>query len=404
MPPHHPADRITTPQLPHHDLSAAEDYAHHPGGSNVPPPSQPTYGRKGKSVHYGMDESDPYGGISNAYDQQQTMYDDFGGSRGGQGGHVVWQGPTEDAVRGNHGQGRNGDDGSNHDYEYEQQRQLNAEEAAWQESQGHPPSGPGQARLPLSGVSSSSAHPFSPAPADDPKLEAPWQPLNVRRDRSVSPDPVSLRDGAPPTLDAPNMGESIRMPETGGDYVTSPQEVLQRPPPIRSMDSSNSRDGFYTPREGNTPEPTHAPLPSSAGPAPPAPLPLPSPIPPPQATTTYQMAPGSAKISAAAFRRKPRGTSLDPEETGPMYGSDQSRQPQSRKLPYPPGAPPPGTAPGGYGGMAGASGVRPETPIEASFELPASPTDRHRRDGGTFADVMGDASPPPMYGHDDSLR
>lgn len=417
----HSAPQNPNPQR----VAAAEEFGNLPLGGNGATP-------KGKEREYSLDTADPYGGLSNPYDQHR-QYDEYGGTRGDVNDrHVMFQGPNDDVAQSSH---RN--------YEYEQQQQLDAEEKAWREGQ------PTSSALSGLGapVVAPAHHDENAMPnseqADEGGLSVPWQPLNVKRERPTTPS-VALHDGEAPQLDQPDLGDDIHATShpaqslqqghseehvneaygQSNDFTNEPTTMdLPPPPPIGSMSyggapTPSEREGFYTPLQGPTPEPHYpttmptppsppAPPPAPAAPAPPPPPPAPIPVPSPaiaSAPQTYNSAPGSGKISAAAFRRgaKNRG-SVDPEDMtnyGSTPGSGQNQSPEStnrpsRKLPLPP----PGM-PGGFGGG------RSETPIEAGYELPSSPgyEARKRLGDDAYDEARPEEHPPPSYGHGESLR
>ena len=434
------AQNSGAPHLPNpHQVAAAEEFGTLPHGVNGT-----LNGTKGKDRDYSLDTADPYGGLSNPYQAHQSSpYDEFGGTRGAANDrHVMFQGPTTDEAA----------PSPKVDYEYEQQKQLDAEERAWREGQPTTsvPTGLGAVIPPVQ-------HEVQPTTTqvDENGLGVPWQPLNVKRERG-SANSIALHDDGVPQLDTPDLGERIAAPghstrnhQTGymenrandvhgqsNDYMTSPTTIdLPPPPPIGSMYGGGGaatppeREGFYTPLEGPTPEPFHPstlpdqpsppfdsvpptppappappapPVPTTSLPPPPAPIPLPSPS-LPSAAQTYNSAPGSGKISAAAFRRgaKNRG-STDPEDVA-NYASptSQNQSPESanrapRRLPLPP----PGVP-------SGSGEARPETPIEAGFELPDSPGTEGKkrlRDSAYDEARTDEFSPPPSYSHGESLR
>lgn len=397
LPPHNPSERLHTPQLPNpHDISAAEEYGNFPGGPDAASPQA-----KGKSRDYSLDDSNPYGGVTSVYGRpgQDHQYSDFGGSRNPNDRHVMFQGPESPQAA---------PKPSTYDYEYEQQQQLDAEERAWRDSHGLP-SGPD--------VTAVSGAPQLAPPAavhsnsQDENGASPWQPLNVKRGEGA-PTPVALHDGGAPVLETPDLGEHIAA-NSSNSYITSPTDMdLAPPPPIggprQGAVTPGERDsGFYTPME--TPEPSFGdPLPippaAPAPPAPPAPAPIPVPSPalPPAAASSYTTATGTGKISAAAFRRGAK-KSTDTEEgahgssAGLSGQSPESAGREPRRLPLPPGGGP--SMPGGF--------ARPQTPIEAGFELPASPTvdgQAAKPANGAFDDAAAHDGPPPSYGHSESLR
>jgi hypothetical protein len=394
LPPHNPSERLHTPQLPNpHDISAAEEYGNFPGGHDAASPPA-----KGKGRDYNLNDSNPYGGTTSTYGYpgQDHQYSDFGGSRDPNDRHVMFQGPESPEVE--------RPKPVIHDYEFEQQQQLDAEERAWRESHGLP-AGPD--------VTAVSGAPVLAPPAaghtgsQDENGGSPWQPLNVKRGEGA-PASVALQDGGVPKLETPDLGEHIAA-NAGASYIASPTDMdLEPPPPIGgpppgAVTPGEREAGFYTPME--SPEPTfpdamHVPPPAPAPPAP-APIPVPSPALPPPAAQSYTSAPGSGKISAAAFRRGAK-KSVDTEEGA--YGSSAGRNDYSpdsagrgpRRLPLPPTGGP--SVPGGSG--------RPQTPIEAGFELPASPTvdGQPGKASNAAYDDAAAMDAPPSYGHSESLR
>lgn len=331
---------------------------------------------------------------------------------------MVWQGPPEEAVQSNGRRSHERHNGEhqphvereqhadpNHgasaqDYEYEQQRQRDAERAL--------PDPPREAEastaadIPRPHYDEVATN--ASTPNEEPgSLKSPWEPLNVRRDRSATPEPaLTLRDanlGAPisiPSTDtdqsAHNYGEpsvprsAEQEPPSVVEHAIPPaaeqtvhavpdQAVLTSPPnhvvhtiasptsiempPRPSFFNTNSTaptptpgdGGFYTPLEG----PSMTSLPESVPTSfqaekRPAPQTVSSPTVP---------VPVGGKISAAAFRRaaKPR-TSVDPEDPGSAIS------PVARKLPFPPG--------------------RAETPTGSGGGLPASPSRGERGVGVWF--------------------
>ena len=299
-----------------------------------------------------------------------------------------------------------------------------------------------------------------PGAAAADHLQRPWEPLNVRRDRANSPAPVSLQDGPARTEASPRprpisqdplSGIGAMMTSTDMDDRDEPAPASNRPsierdaplqpPTLAGGSDTGSRTGFYTPTGGATPESTNEyfqapsrgqmPVPGRVG-SPSIPLPPSMPAAAPPRSTSpgpshsqnpsisippapINLLPASSytptaggKISAAAFRRpKPQPRlSEGMDITSPISPTHSTGTPPAqngnggRKLPMPPG-------PGGMGSAPVPPG-RPETPIEANFALPASPSQdpalaQRQRVSGSFADLVGDASPPPMY-HDESMR
>ncbi|ORY20374.1 Eisosome component PIL1-domain-containing protein [Naematelia encephala] len=333
--PHTPAGALTAPTFPTDErrISAAEDYAHLPGNVG---------GRtdlKGKGRDYSLDDS-PYG--------------EYGGERSN-GNQVVWQGPTDEALASE-------TETSAQAYEYEQQRALDAEEAAWREQQTETEVGPGPDGAITQDVS------------DRDNLTSPWEPLQVRRS-PPSPEPQSQPQpqpiieetavlGAPIAAPAPTIQENGHNP----DYISMPP-----PPTISDMSAppTPGAEGFYTPLEGPSPPVGRTSEERFESPA----------------ITSLPIVPVGGKISAAAFRRaaKPR-TSLDPDEVSASGGI--------RRLPVPP-----------LGGTTRSD--TPSTLSASGVPLPVSPS-IISEDQGNFADAPGDSEAPPVYGHQttepDSLR
>ena len=350
---------LTAPNMPGDRVSAAEEYANYPGNAASPPAA------KGKGRDFALDEN-PYGGINNPYGPPD-MYSEFGGTRGGSSvppaiipsssgqRETLWQGPTDEALQ-QHNEG--------HAYEYEQQRQLEAEraeqdaEAAWRTDT--------PARVDVTGVNGT--------PSVEESATAPWEPLNVKNHRGATPDPQSA-PGVPPVLEPPAILT---------DQTPHHPDHLDLPPPpsmaaltARSVTPSANSD-FHTPME--QPDPL-------AGGAPEVPSSPSLSIPPPSALG----AAGGGKISAAAFRKarpQPR-TSLDSTEdvTSPTNGG-------ARRLPVPPigGAPP------SVSGSASPALGQADAPRFGVADAPAS--EAHH---DAYGDAEGEVSPPPQYGGD-SLR
>lgn len=444
LPPHNPAERLGTPQLPqigmghpngqpqHHDIAAAEEYGNYPGGVSSPEHPQAPFAQDqqrhpsnpSRQASYSLDNTNPYGGIDRSHDNH---YDEYGGVRSSVAGgdaHVVWQGPTEEALS-SHAQAQSQIGQTPHDYEYEQQRRME-EEAAWRATDNQPR--PTTDEMPALGAVRQS--PQNDHEAGTSRGNPPWQPLNVRKDRSVSPE---HRDNGAPTLDTPDLGERIASSTYGVPQGYNPpgqgpsqvdNEELALPPRINAFAAGSGssgppaaegfspvmeRDGFYTPRESNTPEPGQfagGPQSPSLGnnnlnvgsqPPPVGSLRLPSPIPPPAAVTsptasTYSSGPGiGGKISAAAFRKNKPRQSLEPEDDGRP----------SRRLPQPPGVT--GQDPTSQITNDATAGPSHPTTTAAGMSTGLSQIDTSAEDG-LYSEAKGEASPPPMYTHPDSLR
>ncbi|WVQ79699.1 hypothetical protein IAT38_001799 [Cryptococcus sp. DSM 104549] len=398
-------DTLRAPSLPRHDestIAAAEEYGHYPGGSSALSPED-----KGKGRDYTLDNADPYGGISsNPYapqippvETQPHMYSDFGGTRGGQ---VVFQGPTSDdaahhppaPAQGEVPAPAGGDAGPSgadtHDYEYEQQKQLDAEEA-WKKLEQEEEAWRQQAEAedagalpnPHAGASS------PPAETSGQHMKSPWEPLNVKRGNT--PEPTTLYDGPSPPTSAvhPSLSEPVYAAPTipppssytppaatgAGEYSPASSELAPPPNRVGATPTPGAAD-FYTPMGSPAPESNEyfMPAPPAAAASAPAPAPAVSNV------GAGGPTPGG-KISAAAFRRgaKPK-TSLEPDEsfgssTGAgAYGEDSAAGSAGvRRLPVPPGAGP------------------------AEIALPASPAPGAEGEGQRH-------SPPPGYQTEESLR
>ncbi|KAK4689622.1 hypothetical protein P7C73_g485, partial [Tremellales sp. Uapishka_1] len=262
----HPAPTGPLPQsLGHEDFAvvAAEEYAHYPG--NVASPSA-----QGKDRGYSS--HDGYGGLSHNPYAPRPVEDESGAQRG----EVVFAEPPETSD-------------PSHDYEWEQQKQMDVErakeEAVWRENETE-----AGERIP------------SPVPDEAPPRKS-WEPLNISREKAVSPAGDQLHHmGAPlaPPIDASN-DLSVPHPTSAEDDLP-----LAPPPPISDFQSSSPRpdlgsratsqnEGFYTPLEGpgfNFAE---------------------------RGVLGSSVVPTTGKISAGAFRKgaggapRTRGTSLSPD-------------------------------------------------------------------------------------------
>lgn len=375
----------------------------------VPPPVDKSTPHRQPS--YGLDDN-PYGGIdSGPQALDPNVYGEYGGVRGPQlpplhhlreGGETLWHGPTEQALR---EQNRQSDGieyaqariasmygarpavntgsgtatppavsfapgsaatpvnphqhnaGMDHDYEYAQQAELDAqaehpEQEAWKDAPtGHLP--PGQ----------------TPVVADA-AVSPPWQPLNVRREKSPGPEATTLHEGNGSTsrpqsnhdTSAPAVAPPAAAPFTGNNTALVPPlsvSAAMQPAPRNTASPALGSEGFHTPQESmdqfpstngdqRNSNPPIIPLPMGLSDPPPlsavgASTPLNS-IPAPPASpristdvpsSSSQVTPGG-KMSAGAFRKAvPRRSDLGVED-GPS--------PQ-RRLPAPPsGAPAADTA------------------------------------------------------------
>lgn len=442
-------------------IAAAEEFGHFPGGM---PASPPTPGRQayGTSVpppgggNYGLDEN-PYGGIENRFStvgSNGNNYGEYGGVRQSgtvnEKGETLWQGPTEDALK----QQNRGSDGIEYaqariasmyghpstsgrpsppvrgasasfvppagsqipegepDYEHQQQaemdRQNQQEQAAWRDQAG--PSGSAAPALatPINTLPNPYGEDEVTPTQDRPTesaLNAPWQPLNVKR---ATPEPTSLYD---PPVPAPNE------PSSEHNAVSEQSEAHQddssnlAPPP--SIAQLNARaptpgtEGFRTPAESPNldaeafqhSQPTIASvsqIPSVPLTSPPLPAPAHFAEPARPASPATLVSPISGgKMSAGAFRKAvPRRS-----ETGSVLGADEEGSEAgrgARRLPVPPGAVGSSAAPmsPGIGGPVG--GWPDEKRSLAQREA--------------FEDAKAEGEAPPVYGapgqrdQDESLR
>ncbi|WVR09377.1 hypothetical protein IAU60_006444 [Kwoniella sp. DSM 27419] len=390
--------------LPRHEssIAAAEEYAHYPNNAASPE----TQGQR----DFTLDSADPYGGIGNPYapgsarPTQQHLYSDFGGTRLAEPGEVMFQAPAVEDPTPKHDEHHAHFDQDPeihattipavsedpaHEYELEQQKAMDAEEAwkkldaeeqAWKEQAAneHNVAVEGQYDGPSTITNPQTPEDYS---QDGQQLKSPWEPLNVKR--GVTPDPSAPLQhqeasvAAPPLAPAlplgeplqaqghadpaPNLIPAVHEPEPdqerGPNTVSSPTHI-QLPPPRPVLTPGPSE--FYTPNE----IPDRAELFNA-----------------PRASTPTT----GGKISAAAFRRgtkpTPR-TSLDPEYQYDPAGSESGT---TRRLPLPPAV--------GYHSQA------------AGIALPASPAPGQAENpyDGVYPS-QGGASPPPGYATHESLR
>ncbi|WWC71314.1 uncharacterized protein I206_105268 [Kwoniella pini CBS 10737] len=396
------------------NVAAAEEYANYPG--NVASPDQ-----KGKGRDFALDTADPYGGIThNPYDatqsqQQSHIYGDFGGHRREtQPGEVMFNhddhrdsvpqlpplGDTAPIPSGS-GEPLRSQDEPEHDYEYEQQKAMDAEEAwkklekeeqAWKEAaeneqleQDH---GVGSSELPNPHVPEEAAH--AGVNGGNDNLKSPWEPLNVRRGNT--PEPYSsanhsnghqLNDKALDPTAGFGLGQPVEIPPVNtvptpivnNDVITSPATLEIPPVPRPSFTPAQSE--FYTPTGTLDRDPLATP-----------------PIIPAASSSA-----GGGRISAAAFRKgtKPQPRpSLDPDDG--LYspsGDSDSTSKMIRRLPIPPMSPSLGSNPVGTGAAGIALPASPAPGVENSFES-------GRFDNATHKGAP--ASPPPGYQPEDSLR
>jgi hypothetical protein len=408
-------------------VAAAEEFAHYPG--NV---ASPEAKGKNRDTAYGLDEN-PYGG----YEADQGRYKEYGGQRqdsygsASGGNHVVWQGPTEEALHAHAQQEQQRNDPKyqseqGHDYEYDQQRQMDAEAAAWRATQGQ---GPEQTITPIA------EHPNGHDNGDlvyPPATASSWEPLSVSRDvthqadtnGSTTPMPHFPTPPAHTTHDPLGAPLELAPPVDDRANAPSPSELSELAPPNAAFMAGSRgptpQEGFYTPMTELDADPIEQlrrleemekdyVIPpandsdhTSTAPPPPPPPPMPIPVPVPSGrdspvpmtpsspTSASMLGAGSSrggggKISAAAFRRgaKPR-----------MSGDDEESK-SMRRLPVPP-----------IDGLTTPVGVVPPTIVHT---LPSGETVHAGQDGeteeghGAYGDARRESDPPPVYAGE-SLR
>lgn len=330
---HRSGNGLGTSFVPESRIHAAEDYANLPG--NLASPGL----ENGKGRDFALDESNPYGGMSNPYNGGGG-YDEYGGSRANE-SQVVWQGPTEDALHfhtqaqtqpqaqpESHSQPQASASAEGHGYEYEQQQQLDAErereQAAWRERE-------------------AVSHVQTPQTIDVP--QSPWEPLNVRRDLISEPQQDAnvneslANHNLAPALDLPSTD-----PEIADTHTSIPNHIALPPPPTTFSRTETTDGGFYTPLEQPAPLPDLTPANHDENndedlPAPPPPIPAARNIDRPS-SPSYASGSGG-KISAAAFRKnKPRTSTSDSVDLvsnlSNESGSGNGMGNKMRRLPVPP--------------------------------------------------------------------
>ncbi|WWD19293.1 hypothetical protein CI109_103751 [Kwoniella shandongensis] len=365
------AAALQAPSLPS-SIAAAEEFANYPG--NVASPEAEGKGRG----DYTLDHSDPYGGIHNPYNSGPPQlpahrYSDFGGTRG-EPGEVMFSGPSDDhhpptaaaADMARTESPRITDPAAEHDYEYEQQKQmdaeeawkkLDAEEAAWKEEAEKEEQQEGQLDdLP---------HPHQ---QENGHLKSPWEPLNVKR--GGTPEPTTLHDNpVPPAVAA---GPSVL--STLGAVVSDPVPSSAPASPTPDTEAVASSMNHTAPTFPT--RPTYTPGPSEFY----TPMENPGDR---EILGGGPVAPTGGKISAAAFRKgtKPRG-SLEPDSNSDSENSSRA----IRRLPVPPV------------GMHAAGIALPDSPAigigNGNDESPYEESFGQDRQG----------SPPPVYHAEESLR
>lgn len=422
-------------------VTAAEEFANYPG--NVASPQ--TKG-KNRDTAYGLDEN-PYGGYVADHDryreyggQRQDSYTGSAAAAAGNPNLVVWQGPTEEALRAHATREiYQSEVGHGHNYEYEQQKQMDTDSAAWRDTQPHDqrtPNGVGETMNGDGQVPLSNPHAGG----------APWGPLSINRGQTPVTDDVNgaanghvRHMSTPPVTDQQQQQHQLEPPlelsdpgrtqmDGTGTPPISAGTMIDLPPPNPAFLNDNRartpQDGFYTPMTdmggfdpidqleqlekmekdytiNESESAAQVPVASSSStadaPPPPPPPPPPAPIPvptgrdspgpmSPSSPATYGTARGG-KISAAAFRRgaKPR-----------MSGDDEDSK-TTRRLPVPPISS--AAAEGSSVGMTAASTIPPVAEYDAGMG-----TDGHTEEGhGAYSDAKRESDPPPLYANE-SLR
>lgn len=378
-----------TSRNPHEaSIQAAEEFGNYPGGDVASPASarfagqdtqyhQASYTNKGKGRDYGLDDN-PYGGVvvpgASGADENHA-YREYGGTRApsagtpaAAGGHVFWQGPTDEALHGSGGAGPAAPEPVAHAYEYAQHAEMeraNAapattaaptsvdaaeaaesadaagplppimgavippantarqsvalseihkqEEQAWREAEELRAVVEGQSQ-PVLGQGQSAERFAQEVTAGTEAESRPWEPLNIKRGATPVPTggPAVVADSTTATGAAPTGLEIPLMP----------------PRSLSALSGSGGTDGFHTPPE----------IPNSMqGQFPPAPAPAiqPGDIHPagaasassPVVTSPTSVSSGG-KISAAAFKRGPRfsnnSTAAETAAVLPAAGSSEA--------------------------------------------------------------------------------
>ena len=411
----HPTQQeaLSNPSFPRtSNVIEAEQFANYPSDAPSPPP-------KGMSRDYSLNESDPYGGINhNPYGGRDLG--EYGGTRAvGNGNEVVWQGPPDDILQGHNQRGQahferqeafagheqnerqsapvglsTHDEGVvSHDYEYDQQRQLDAERAQANQAEA------ALASDSLPNPNEEEAVTNTSTPREDPanNLRSPWEPLNLKRDRSATPETTGLRDQSstmrlkPISLHDANLGAPIGISSTDTDripqYFSSPTSIEMPPAQTfsnASLSAPTPGDGsFYTPSEGPSTTPFDGSSTTSQNDSRPA---------PPIASSSLGPGPVGGKISAAAFRRgaKPR-TSLEADDAGPAPSSN------SRRIPVPSGPIETPVSPAG----ARPNPARPTTSNQnQDYGFPHQQATSAENDDASFVDAREEGSPPLDRGVD----
>lgn len=167
-------------------------------------------------------------------------YSEFGATAPSATSTVVWTGPTADDLYA-------------HDYEYQQQREI--DEAAKRDAAGLGVAGAAAAGL---GAAAAIGHQRSESGSATVREEgSSWQPLKVRRDHAATPDGSSLASSPPPVQQGYTLrdGPGYTLPGTYGlpDAPAAPthqqqpsvSDSLHAPSEIERPGSTNS--GYYTP-------------------------------------------------------------------------------------------------------------------------------------------------------------
>lgn len=374
---------LRTPSIPHdeHSIAVANEYADYPANAPTSPES------KGKQREtYSVDVAEPYDGIeqnpyaSKTTNGQQHIYSEFGGTR-----QVMFQDSNNDhpsaselAIPPAPGpSGTEHGEEKGHDYEYEQQKQMDAEDA-WKKLEAEEAAWKSQETAetlpnPHSPTETIPAAVPAPVAQESGDMYAPWQPLNLKKENNIESPTTTLHDAPTPVAPAPSfapipLGEPTNHAPVQTEVLSSSELI----PPQTSWRAGASptpgASDFHTPLSSPNPGLDNTGL--NNGPV------------DKEAPREYfpsNMGTGG-KISAAAFRKgtKPK-TSMGPEDSpNTSAGSSVVSIGEVRRLPVPPHGP-------------------------ADIELPASPapgTTKHE-DGYEEGRV---ASPPPVYQSEECLR
>ncbi|KAL1407764.1 hypothetical protein Q8F55_007198 [Vanrija albida] len=340
-------DAQTPPPFQNHSVADHEEYGDYPAKAAASPEKPPQLPQlDGLSLD----------GHSN------DRYSEFGASAPSATSTVVWNGPTADDLYA-------------HDYEYQQQREI--DEAAQRDGAALGVAGAAAAGL---GAAAAIGHQRSESGSATVREEgSSWQPLKVRRDHAATPDLASspppaqqgyqLRDGPGYTLpsvyalpDAPSAPTHQTQPSVS-DSLAAPSDI-ERP------GSTNS--GYYTPPPG--PDSRSASIdvghPGRTTPKPYAPTPLNTDV---AGGSTEEVTPVVAIPPSSA---PPPYIPPASPPSGLAYDDESPQVPQIARLPTPPSRDEPavvsiGAEPGHFIPPIQVSGGSRE-----SYYLPRFPSDR----------------------------